>query len=252
VNPPCKLAFVAALDREIAPLVKHWRRVQRDYAGRLFTFYDQNSIVAVCGGIGLDPARRAAEAAIALYHPSHLHSVGFAGALHPEMHVGDIFSPSVVIDARDGSRTQLETGDGTLLTLTAVADGPQKKNLAQAYAARAVDMEAAAIANAAHAHGVTFGATKVISYELNFEMPSMSRFIGSEGQFNATAFALFVASRPWLWKSIAMLAGNSRKAAQALSSHLERLCSDLSREVPALASVVAASSSNPLRPGGRE
>ena len=42
MNSSCKLAIVAALDREIAPLVKHWRRTQREYAGRLFTFYEQN------------------------------------------------------------------------------------------------------------------------------------------------------------------------------------------------------------------
>jgi nucleoside phosphorylase len=253
MNPSPKIALVAALDREIAPLVKNWRRTQREYAGRKFTFFERREIVAVCGGIGLEPARRAAEAVIALYHPTHLHSVGFAGALHAEMRIGDIFCPSVVVDARDGSRTQLEVGEGTLLTFMAVADAAQKTKLAQAYTARAVDMEAAAVAAAAHAHGITFGATKVISDELNCEMPGMARCIDSEGRFNAAAFALFVAPRPWLWKSVAMLAGNSRKAAQALSSHLERWCSDLTKDVIAApASVVAAASSNPLRPGGRE
>ncbi|MFZ0319590.1 MAG: hypothetical protein WAL56_10730 [Candidatus Sulfotelmatobacter sp.] len=227
MNSSCKLAIVAALDREIAPLVKHWRRTQREYAGRLFTFYEQNSIVAVCGGIGLDPARRAAEAAIALYHPGHLHSVGFAGALHPEMHVGDIFSPSVVIDARDGSRTPLEAGEGALVTFMAVAGVAQKTKLAQAYAARAVDMEAAAVAVAAQAHGITFGTTKVISDELNFEMHGMSRFINSEGQFNTARFALFVTLRPWLWQSVAALASNSATASRSLSVYLERFCDDI-------------------------
>jgi len=219
--------IVAALDREIAPLVKHWRRTQRDYEGRKFTFFEWEEMVALSGGIGLEPARRAAEAAIALYHPTHLHSVGFAGALDPEMHVGDIFSPSVVIDARDGSRTQLEPGEGTLVTFMTVADPAQKIKLAQAYAARAVDMEAAAVATVAQAHGITFGATKVISDELDFEMPSMARFINSDGKFNSAGFALFITPRPWFWPSVAALSRNSRIASQSLSLYLERFCENI-------------------------
>ena len=57
----------------------------------------------------------------------------------------------------------------------AVADAAQKTKLAQAYAAAAVDMEAAAVAAAAQARGIVFGATKVISDELDFEMPGIGR-----------------------------------------------------------------------------
>jgi len=234
------LAFVAALEREIAPLIKHWHRIQRDYAGRKFTFFEGDNIVAVCGGIGLEPARRAAEAVIALYHPSHLHSVGFAGALNPEMHIGDIFTPSAVVDARDGSRTQLDAGEGVLVTFMAVADAAQKTRLAHAYSARAVDMEAAAVATAARAHGITFGATKVISDELKFEMPGMTRFINPEGQFNTAGFAMFAALRPWMWRSIATLAGNSRKAGQRLSAHLEDTSKDMSKAAVATGDALPA------------
>jgi adenosylhomocysteine nucleosidase len=238
------LAFVAALEREIAGLIKHWRPVPREYAGRKFTFFEGDDIVAVCGGIGLEPARRAAEAAIALYHPSHLHSVGFAGALDNNLRVGDIFSPAIVIDARDGSRLLLEGGEGTLLTFMAVAGSVQKAKLAEAYGALAVDMEAAAVATAARAHGITFGATKVISDELKFEMPGMTRFIDSEGQFNTAGFAMYTALRPWMWKPVASLASNSRKAAQALSVHLEHFCKNMSQAVIPVG--------NALPPGGRE
>jgi len=222
-----KLALVAALEREVAPLVKNWTRTRRDYQGRTFSFFEHDNVVAVCGGVGVEAARRAAEAVIALYHPTRLHSVGFAGALLPGMHVGDIFSPSVAIDARDGSRLQLEGGEGTLVTFMAVADAEQKSRLAAAYGARAVDMEAAAVAAAARVHGITFGATKVISDGLDFDIPGMSRFINSEGQFRTANFVLFATLRPWLWKPVATLAGNSRKAGQALSSHLERFCRDM-------------------------
>jgi adenosylhomocysteine nucleosidase len=238
-----KLALVAALEREIAPLIKKWTRTPRDHQGRTFTFFEHDNNVAVCGGIGLEPARRATEAVIALYHPTQLRSVGFAGALRAEMHVGDIFSPAVAIDARDGSRVNLEGGEGALVTFMAVADAEQKSKLASAYGARAVDMEAAAVAAAARVHGITFGATKVISDGLDFDIPGMARFINSEGQFRTADFVLFAALRPWLWKSVATLARNSSKAARALSWHLERFCRDMATAENSAAVAVPASAS---------
>ena len=72
-----------------------------------FVFFEQDEIVVVCGGIGAEPARRAAEAVIALYRPALVQSVGFAGALDATLRVGDIFCPAEVIDARDGSRVEI-------------------------------------------------------------------------------------------------------------------------------------------------
>ena len=76
-----RVAFVAALEREVRPLLKTWRVSTRDHDGRRFRFYENADIVLVCGGIGAAAARRAAEAVIALFEPSMIYSVGFAGAL---------------------------------------------------------------------------------------------------------------------------------------------------------------------------
>jgi adenosylhomocysteine nucleosidase len=240
-----KIAMVAALEREISVFIKKWTRIQREHEGRTFTFFEHGDTVAVCGGIGLAAARRAAEAVIALYRPVLVQSVGFAGALDTKLRVGDLFSPSQVLDARDGSRTQLSGGEGTLVTFMAVAGVEQKAKLAQAYGGRAVDMEAAAVATAAQAHGIPFGAVKVISDELDFEMPRMADFIDSEGRFRTTSFILFAALRPWLWSRIAVLARNSTKAARALAAQLESFGNEL---VPAL----PASSTTALPTGGRK
>jgi adenosylhomocysteine nucleosidase len=196
-----RLAIVAALEREVSALIEGCRRVQQDYEGRTFIFFERDDTVAVCGGIGADAARRAAEAS---------------------MTVAEIFTPAVVVDARDGSRVEIDDGIGTLVTFMEVASAAQKSNLAQAYGAQAVDMEAAAVAAAARAHSVKFGAIKVISDELTFELPHTARFIDAQGRFRTTSFALFAALRPWLWPRVATLASNSRKASQALARHLER------------------------------
>jgi len=218
---PAKLAIIAALEREVAGLVRGSTPLKRTHAGRAFTFFEDAGRIIVCGGIGYEAARRAAEAAIAMYHPVVLQSVGFAGALRPDLQVGDIFTPATIIDARDGSRTEVAGGKGVLLTFMAVAGKQQKLSLALSYSAQAVDMEAAGVAAAALAHGIEFGAVKVISDELDFEMPQTSRFIDPQGRFSTGRFALFVSLRPWLWKRVATLASNSRKAAKALAVHLK-------------------------------
>lgn len=216
-----KVAFVAALEREVSGFTQGWSRVEREHEGRNLVFFEGEGAVLLCGGVGYEAARRAASAVIALYRPTRLQSVGFAGALEAKMRVGEIFVPAVVIDARDGSRTEIAGGEGALVTFMNAASAQQKRNLAQAYGARAVDMEAAAVATAAQAHGIAFAATKVISDGLEFEMPEMDRFIDAQGQFKTASFAFYAALRPWQWGRVVSLARNSRVAARCLADHLK-------------------------------
>jgi adenosylhomocysteine nucleosidase len=216
-----KLAIVAALEREVWPLVKDWKVSEREYEGRKFKFFEKAGCVLVCGGIRAQAARRATEAAIALYKPDKIESVGFAGALDDFWKVGAIMRPSQVIDAQDGSRVALGMpAEGVLVSIAAVAGVEQKKQLAKSYGAQAVDMEAAAVAKGAEARGVEFSAVKVISDEVDFELPLMERFISVDGQFRTGKFAAFVALRPWLWMRVIRLWKNSSVAAQALCKFL--------------------------------
>ncbi len=77
----------------------------------------------------------------------------------------------------------LAYGEGVLVSVATVAGVEQKEKLAKSYGAQAVDMEAAAVAKGAEARGVAFSAVKVISDEVDFELPSMERFISVDGQF---------------------------------------------------------------------
>src|SRR5450755_4026196 len=143
-----RIAIVAALRREVWPLVKHWPVSRKQSGGHEFAFYGKGRTVVVCGGIGGGPARRAAEAVIQLYGPALVISAGFAGALQADLPVGRVLTPSIVVDTRDGSRASAEAGEGVLVSFDSIADVPQKAKLAEAYAAQAVDMEAAAVARA--------------------------------------------------------------------------------------------------------
>lgn len=215
-----ELAVVAALEREIRPLVRDWPVREREFSGRRFRFFESDHCVAICGGIGFEAARRATEAVIALYHPARVESVGFAGALKAGLKVGQVVEIRKVIDARDSSRTDTGCGDAVLVSFPAVAGEDQKGKLAAAYGAQVVDMEAAAVAKGAEAHGIDFGSIKVVSDELGFALPPMERFVDGEGSFRTGSFVLYAGMRPWLWRGLLRLADNSSCAAQRLSEYL--------------------------------
>jgi adenosylhomocysteine nucleosidase len=217
-----KVAIVAALEREIHGLVKNWRVVRREHENRQFKFFESENVVAVCGGIGPEAARRAGEAAVAIYKAGTLVSAGFAGALDPSVKVGQIFLPGRVIDTNDSSRRQLSSGQGVLVSSASVAGAEQKARLAKAYGAQAVDMEAAAVGRVSDIHAIDFAVVKAVSDEYDFQMLPMDRFVGADGQFRSEAFAWYAAVRPWLWPRVIRLARNSAMASRALCLELER------------------------------
>lgn len=217
-----RIAIVAALEREVAPLIRKWQVRTIEHAGRRYRLFENGDAALICGGMGADAARRATESIILEFRASHILSVGFAGALDPALQVGDIVEPSTVINAGDGVRTDTGCGNGTLVSFSAVAGREQKEKLRAAYSAVAVDMEAASVAQGAALRGVPFGALKVISDEADFAMPPLEDFIGAGGDFSVTGFALHAVTRPQLWGPTIVLARNSVRASRALCVALEQ------------------------------
>lgn len=223
------IAIIAALQREVHPLVKNWPTKVVQHEGREFTFYESSYAVVVCGGIGAQAARRTAEAAIVKYSPEILISAGIAGALVPELHIGETIFPALVIDAQDGSRHETAIknapvantplGRTTLVSSPQIVGAAQKHQLAKSYGAQAVDMESTAVARAAMTHNLPFLAIKSISDESDFEMPEMAPFVRN-GEFQEKRFALHVALRPWLWFRVLRVARNTRIASENLCAWL--------------------------------
>ena len=235
-----RVAIVAALEREVRPLVKSWRVSEKECSGRRFRFFEQGDVVVVCGGIGAEAARRAAEAVIAFYAPGVVYSVGFAGALDSALKVGDVVQPRRVVNAGDGSSLTLDRGEGVLVSFGSVASPAQKASLRDSFQAQAVDMEAAAVARAAEARGAGFAVVKVISDEFDFEFPAMERFVDSNGRFLEGRFAWYATLRPWLWLKVARLARNGHRASLALSERL-RMIMEANSESSGVRKVEAAS-----------
>jgi len=245
-----RTGIIAAMQREVKPLIRHWTHRTFEHAGRRYRLYENGDSALICGGIGSEAARRATEALIRKVNPVRIVSVGFAGALDGSMQVGDVFTPGVVINAADGVQTEIRLGQRVLVSSATVADKEQKIRLAKAYGAIAVDMEAAAVAQGAEAREIEFGAVKVISDAFDFNMPALDHFVAKDGTFRSARFAAHVAVRPWLWKSTLTLARNSSKASHALCTALAAYLSSqsgriLPREVP----LGKSSSGEPLESG---
>ena len=217
----CKVAIIAAIEQEVAPLIRGWKALEIEANGRSCRLFEKDGAVVICSGIGAEAARRATEAVIVAARPKRVVSVGFAGALDLTLKVGDVIEPRLVINASDGARTDTGAGEGTLVSFSAIADPKQKRFLGKAYAAVAMDMEAAAVAQGAQSRGVEFAALKAISDAADFSLPPTERFVASDGRFRSAAFAAYVAVRPWLWGRTIALARNSAKASRALGSAIE-------------------------------
>jgi adenosylhomocysteine nucleosidase len=224
-----KIAIIAALKREISPLVKNWPATKIHHQGREFTVYEADYAVLVCGGIGAECARRTAEAAIAKYSPALLISAGVAGALVRELSVGTTVFPRAVIDSGDGSRHETAIPSApisnTSLARTLLVSYPEiaslarKQQLAKSYGAHAVDMEAAAVARAAEAHHLPFIAVKAISDDLDLDISELNRFIHN-GQLATKSLIFYLSLRPWLWWKMIRLARNTHYASENLSAWL--------------------------------
>jgi adenosylhomocysteine nucleosidase len=216
-----RIAIIAAMEREVRPLIRSWKVRTIEHGGRGYRLFENGDAVLVCAGIGAEAARRATEAVIQEGSPVRVISVGFAGALDASLHVGQVLEPRTVINAADGVRTDVGSGEGILVSSAAVAGKEQKIRLRKAYDASAVDMEAAAVAQGAEARGVEFGALKAISDAADLSLPAMDRFVAGDGTFRSAGFARHVALRPWFWRTTIALARNSSKASRALCGALQ-------------------------------
>ena len=216
---PRPIAIVAAMRSELAPLLAsaRARRVQG-----IQVFELPSALVAI-GGIGRKVAAQAAEIVVEEANPKLLVSAGFAGALTPGLEAGEVVHVGDIIDEVTGEHCSTGAGNAVLVSATRVTGIEAKKRLAAMFAASAVDLEGAAVAQVAKQHGIAFAAVKAISDELEFPMPPFNSFVDERGQLQTGKFTAFVAVRPRWWGPVLRLARNSAMASKNLSIALEHL-----------------------------
>lgn len=220
-----KIAIIAAMEREIAPLVRGWQRGKLPSGQREFQCFERNEVVTVVSGIGCRNAELAARAVVEQYRPELLVSVGLAGALIRSLKAGSVFTPNVVVDAGDGAEYRCtadsnHVNGGVLVSSVEIAGAEAKQNLVNRFHGLVVDMEAAGVAKVAQQEQIGFRCVKTISDEADYVMPPMGQFVSAAGEFQSGKFALWAALRPWQWLRIAALARNSKRATESLCNRL--------------------------------
>jgi adenosylhomocysteine nucleosidase len=222
-----RIAIIAAMERELSPLVRGWRKRSLASGGRNFPFFERDGVLAVVSGIGCKNAEQAARAVVQQHRPELLISVGLAGALIRSLKVGSVFIPSVVVDSADGAEYRCaadssHVSGGVLVSAAEIAGAEQKRELVNRFHGLVVDMEAAAVARVAQQENLSFRCVKAISDEADFLMPPMERFLNSAGDFESGKFAAWAALRPWQWARVVALARNSKRATLALCDWLQK------------------------------
>jgi adenosylhomocysteine nucleosidase len=223
-----RTVMIAAMEREVQPLVRAWQRSSIGDERRRFAAFADRDVAVVIGGIGKENAELAARAAVARYRPATLTSVGLAGALAGGLKAGSVVTPEIVVDAADGiayrcadANSAVSTGS-VLVTAAEVAGAEAKARLMEQLHAQLVDMEAAGVARAARAVQCEFRCVKAISDEADFVMPPLARFVDAAGNFQTGRFSAWTAVRPWQWARVAALGRNTARAARALCRRLEK------------------------------
>jgi len=173
---------VAALAAEARALSPSMRRGGPKTFSEFSQLHD-GTLLAV-SGIGC-PAAEAAARALVAAQVSALMTFGLAGALDPALAAGTVILPGELI-SHDGARfvtckawrervaasLGFAVSTGTLLTSGRVIDTPAEKAAAfRDTGAAAVDMESAAVAEVAAAHGLPFIAVRVIVDTAGDELP---------------------------------------------------------------------------------
>jgi len=213
---------------EVWPLIRGWRKnlhpwQKRPRVGHPLTFFEGEDAVLLCSGIGYEAGKRAAEAVIEYGKPSVLIATGLAGGLKPEWTLGRTMVAAEVVDETTRRRFKTAYGEGTVVSSREIARAAKKQELASRFSADAVDMEGAAVAEVAEAHGLPFLAVKAISDEMDFELPPLQQFVDAEGRFRGVHFGFWAAWHPQWWPAIAQLKKRSDLAAEKLAERLKEV-----------------------------
>ena len=217
-----RTAIIAAMPGELKPLVVGWPHSTRNGIHFWAQRNEDEEWIAACAGAGQSAATRAF-AAIEDGGPIDLvFSIGWAGALRPEIASGSAHNVAGVIDVRTGERFHCDVGAGDLWLATSpkVASRAEKRRLASTYNAALVDMEAAAVARLAAMREIPFYCFKGVSDGLNDRLPDFNPFLTSDGRFRLIPFALLSLLRPWYWPALRRMGENSRRASQSIADSL--------------------------------
>lgn len=238
-----EIGCVVALPIEIAPLLDRCEKV-RKYSGGSFVFrggkYRGLRLAVVETGTGATRAERGTRALIDGHTPEWVLSVGFSGALIPEMKPGEIIVADEIVDQHGNSlkidlKMQENRSGGLYVGRLLMADAiirtvAQKQELQQQTGALAVDLESLAVAQVCRELGTKFMAIRVISDDMSSDLPpEVLSILGGTGGIRWGATLGAVWNRPESVKDLWNLRNGAKHAADRLAVFLDTVLEQLAR-----------------------
>ena len=203
--------------------------------------WKKQSIILVRSGVGRQRAEDATLQVIDHFQPSTLVSIGYAGAVQPELNVGDLVIADTIIEEKKKGKYSPDSDwlnrakdvscpegfkaiVGGLLTVdNVIHDSLSKQELGKNYGVQAVEMETSAIAKVAEEKDVPLLSLRVISDRLDQELLDSSSFLGSDGEISTLKAGWYVLTHPSSIKSALSLRSQTQIATQALTKFLSNL-----------------------------
>ncbi|MBR0237864.1 MAG: hypothetical protein IJQ39_07230 [Thermoguttaceae bacterium] len=230
-NEQTDVVFFCALSIESAPLEAMLKKSHKeDWSCCQLTFgrLGELRVVVVQTGAGRKKAAKSVRRVLNRLRPILAYSVGFAGALNPELERFQIldpvypmnYLPTNIIDASTSSTDKKQWGLYTADHV--VAKLSEKAELYEKYGMDAVDMETDAVAEVCQDCGVELRCIRIISDDAKEELPPDIENILNQnsgaGQWGAALGALF--KKPSRAVDLIKLKKNSVQAAQTLAEYI--------------------------------
>lgn len=231
---------VAPLPEEIWALRKRLTRVEpieepplhRVWRGHL---QDSPTVLAVTGD-GERNARRGIEAALVSFRPSRLLMIGVAGALTPDLGIGDVIAARRVVEVGGESRSpsselvtravQAGIQPGTVVTTGRLAATAEAKARLAAHpgidSPAVVDLESAFYAQAADEAGVPWLVLRAVSDTATESLPTfLERCRDKDGAVRRGRVVLGALVRPWTLPTLVRLGRTVGRCSEALAEVIE-------------------------------
>lgn len=164
----------------------------------------RDEIRLVSNGAGAHRAAAAVDAALADFRADAIVNMGFCGALDPALRIADIVVATTIFAegrsfAAQSPTTAARHRAGAVCSIGHVASTAAEKSQLHASGAIAVEMEAAGVAERAHALGVPFFCVKSVTDLAGETMANdFNKVLRSDGRFDTMKILASSLRRPWV------------------------------------------------------
>lgn len=181
------ILILSALKIEIKPILDEmdaFEKINIRSASIIKGSFLGKDVLAGFTGVGSEKMEQVASFCMREYKPDVAVNMGFCGALSPMLLLGDIITPSSVIDRESGKKAEptlsikkidgFKCHNGAMLTVsTAVASPHEKAYLGTKFAAVAVDMESFGFATAGLKNNVPYGIIRSVLDPMDMHLPNI-------------------------------------------------------------------------------